>query len=111
VIGADGIHSNVRKCLFGPDGAQFTGCLAPRGVVPMDRLPAHISQMVSTNWLGPRGHVLHYPIRRGELMNFVGNIERNDWQIEAWTVEGTRSELANDFRGWHPDVHVIIPEY
>jgi len=108
VIGADGIHSKVRECLFGPDRPQFTGCLAWRGVVPMKRLPAHISQMLSTNWLGPGGHVLHYPIRRGELMNFVGNVERKDWQIEAWTVEGTTNELANDFRGWHPDVHSII---
>ena len=54
---------------------------------------------------GPRGHVLHYPIRRGELMNFVGIVERDDWQIEGWIVEGTMSELENDFRGWHPDVH------
>ncbi|HLQ89513.1 MAG TPA: FAD-dependent monooxygenase [Xanthobacteraceae bacterium] len=108
VVGADGIHSKVRACLFGSDRPQFTGCIAWRGAVPMQRLPAHISQMLSTNWLGPRGHVLHYPIRRGELMNFVGVVERDDWQIEAWTVEGTTSELENDFRGWHPDVHAII---
>jgi salicylate hydroxylase len=108
VIGADGIHSRVRECLFGPDRPQFTGCIAWRGVVPMHRLPAHISQVVSTNWLGPRGHVLHYPIRRGELMNFVATVERDDWQVESWTMEGTTSELANDFHDWHPDVHVII---
>jgi len=52
--------------------------------------------------------VLHYPIRRGELMNFVAIIERDDWQVESWTMEGTTSELANDFRGWHPDVHAIV---
>jgi len=107
-IGADGIHSRVRACLFGPDKPEFTGCVAWRGVVPMQRLPAHLSQMLSTNWLGPRGHVLHYPVRRGALMNFVSTVERDDWQVEAWTVEGTTSELANDFRGWHPDVHAII---
>src|SRR5438105_7059530 len=26
VIGADGIHSKVRECLFGPDRPTFTGC-------------------------------------------------------------------------------------
>src|SRR5262245_17284260 len=108
VIGADGIHSQVRECLFGPDRPQFTGCVAWRGVVPMQRLPAHVSQLLSTNWLGPRGHVLHYPIRRGELMNFVATVERGDWHVESWTEEGTTSELANDFQAWHPDVHVII---
>jgi salicylate hydroxylase len=64
--------------------------------------------MLGTNWLGPHGHVLHYPVRRGELMNFISLVERNDWQIESWTVAGTKVELAHDFRGWHPDVHSII---
>ena len=107
-IGADGIHSTVRACLFGADRPEFTGCVAWRGLVPMDRLPAHIAHMLGTNWLGPHGHVLHYPVRRGELMNFISFVERDDWQIESWMVAGTREELANDFRGWHEDVQTII---
>jgi salicylate hydroxylase len=108
VIGADGIHSKVRECLFGADQAEFTGCVAWRGLVPTKRLPLHISRTVGTNWLGPRGNVLQYPIRRGEVMNFCSSVERNDWHIESWFVEGTTSELANDFHGWHPDVQAII---
>jgi salicylate hydroxylase len=64
--------------------------------------------MLGTNWLGPRGHVLHYPVRRGEIMNFISFVERDDWKVESWTVQGTTDELANDFHGWHPDVHAII---
>jgi salicylate hydroxylase len=108
VIGADGIHSNVRECLFDVDRPEFTGCVAWRGLVPMERLPAQIARAPGTNWLGPNGHVLHYPVRRGEIMNFIGMIERDDWQIESWMVEGTTEELANDFRGWHADVHAMI---
>ncbi len=108
VIGADGIHSRVRECLFGPDRPEFTGCVAWRGLVPMERLPPHLARMLGTNWLGPSGHVLHYPVRRGELMNFISFVERDDWQVESWTVAGTTEELANDYRGWHPDVHAII---
>ena len=108
VIGADGIHSQVRECLFGPDPPEFTGVVAWRATVPMECLPSHLSQMVGTNWLGPSGHVLHYPIRRGELMNFISLVERDDWQIESWTVVGTTDELAGDYPGWHPDVHAII---
>jgi 2-polyprenyl-6-methoxyphenol hydroxylase-like FAD-dependent oxidoreductase len=110
VIGADGIHSKVRECLFGADQPEFTGCVAWRGLVPMEHLPPHISGFVGTTWLGPKGNVLHYPVRRGELMNFVSTVERDDWRIESWTVEGTTEELANDFRGWHADVHAIIEE-
>jgi salicylate hydroxylase len=108
VVGADGIHSKVRQCLFGADRPEFTGCVAWRGLVPMERLPAHISQMLGTNWLGPHGHVLHYPVRRGELMNFISFVERDDWRVESWVTEGTTGELANDYRGWHEDVHAII---
>jgi salicylate hydroxylase len=76
----------------------------------MAKLPSHLAQMLGTNWLGPRGHVLHYPVRGGEIMNFISFVERDDWQVESWTVAGTTDELANDFRGWHADVHAIIEQ-
>jgi salicylate hydroxylase len=98
----------VRQELFGKDKPEFTGYVAWRGLVPMEKLPAHIAQMLGTNWLGPHGHVLHYPVRRGEIMNFITFVERDDWQVESWVTQGTKDELANDFRGWHEDVHIII---
>src|SRR5207237_10464831 len=61
-----------------------------------------------TNWLGPHGHVLHYPVRSGEIMNFISFVERDDWQVESWVTQGTTGELANDCRGWHDDVHEMI---
>jgi salicylate hydroxylase len=108
VIGADGIHSKVRAELFGADRPTFTGVVAWRGLVPMEKLPPHLARPVGTNWLGPRGHVLHYPVRRGEIMNFISFVERDDWQVESWMTQGTGNELANDFRGWHDDVHTMI---
>lgn len=108
VIGADGIHSKVREGLFGRDMPQFTGAVAWRGLMPMEKLPAHLREMQGVNWLGPQGHVLHYPVRRGEIMNFISFVERDDWQVESWVTQGTKNELANDFRGWHEDVHAMI---
>ncbi len=110
VIGADGIHSNVRVCLFGPSKPVFTGCIAWRGLIPMERLPSHLARMVGTNWLGPHGNVLHYPVRRGELMNFVSMSERTDWQVESWSTVGTKDELRSDFRDWHADVQLMIDQ-
>jgi salicylate hydroxylase len=108
IIAADGIHSQVRQCLFGPGKPTFIGCVAWRGLIAMDRLPPHLAQLLTTNWIGPHGHVLHYPVRRGELMNFISIVERSDWQVESWIVEGSKDELAADFRGWHDDVHTFI---
>jgi 2-polyprenyl-6-methoxyphenol hydroxylase-like FAD-dependent oxidoreductase len=108
LIGADGIHSKVRETLFGTGLPKFTGCVAWRGLIPMHELPRHLAKSTATSWLGPAGHVLHYPVRSGQLMNFISFVERTDWRVESWTVRGATEELANDFSGWHPDVHTMI---
>jgi salicylate hydroxylase len=108
LIGADGVHSRIRQGLFGPDQPQFTGIIAWRGVVPMENLPRHMARSVGTNWVGPGGHVVHYPLRAGTLMNFVGALERDDWQVESWSARGTNEELSADFKGWQEDVHALI---
>ena len=110
LIGADGVHSAIRQALFGADRPQFTGVVAWRGIVPIERLPKHMARRVGSNWVGPGGHVVHYPLRAGRLMNFVGALERSDWQVESWSARGTRAELAADFRGWHEDIQAFIRE-
>lgn len=108
LIGADGVHSAVRASLAGHDDARFSGQLAWRGVIDAKRLPARLRAPYAVNWVGPGAHVIHYPLRRGELINFVGILERDDWQIESWTEAGSVDECANDFAGWHEDVQTLI---
>jgi salicylate hydroxylase len=108
LIGADGVHSAVRASVFGAGRPEFTGCMAWRGVIPRDRLPLGRMPLAGTNWIGPGRHVVHYPLRRGELLNFVGVVERSDWLIESWTAQGTRGECLADFAGWHGDVRALI---
>jgi salicylate hydroxylase len=109
LIGADGIHSRVRHGLFGTEAATFAGMIAWRGVIPMERLPERLARPVGTNWVGPGRHVIHYPLRQGKLMNFVGIVERtDDWQVESWTAQGTTEEFAADFAGWNDDVQSMI---
>jgi salicylate hydroxylase len=110
LIGADGVHSCIRQALFGADRPQFTGVVAWRGIVPMERLPKHMARMVGSNWVGPGGHIVHYPLRAGKLMNFVGALERADWQVESWSARGAIAELLADFRGWHDDIQALIRE-
>jgi 2-polyprenyl-6-methoxyphenol hydroxylase-like FAD-dependent oxidoreductase len=108
LVGADGVHSQLRQRLFGDDRPRFAGMIAWRGVVPMAALPRHMARIVGTNLVGPGGHVVHYPLRRGELMNFVGITERGDWQVESWSQLGDAAECAEDFAAWHEDVHRLI---
>jgi salicylate hydroxylase len=107
LIGADGVHSRVRQGLFGEDAPKFSGVMVWRGIIPMERLPARMTRLVGTNWVGPGAHVVHYPLRSGTLMNFVGALER-DWRVESWNTRGTNEEMAADFAGWHEDVQLMI---
>jgi len=108
LLAADGVHSAIRRQMFGEGRARFTGIMAWRGLVPMHLLPPHMRQLVGTNWIGHGGHVITYPLRHGELLNFVGVVERDDWQVESWTEAGTREECARDLARWHGDVQTII---
>lgn len=107
-IGADGVHSSMRKTLFGTAKANFTGIVAWRGLIPMERLPERLRNSAGTNWIGPGGHVIHYPLRGGELMNFTSVVENRNWVIESWSQPGTIEEYLADYPGWHPDVHQYI---
>jgi salicylate hydroxylase len=107
-IGADGVHSTMRRMLLGMVNASFTGIVAWRGLIPMERLPARLRSPVGTNWVGPGGHVIHYPLRGGALMNFTSVVENRDWVIESWSQSGTIEEYLDDYPGWHPDVHEYI---
>ncbi len=108
VVGADGLHSVVRDTLFGAAKPQFCGIIAWRGIVPVERVPPGIAWNIGTNWIGPGGHSVHYPLRAGTLLNVVGLRERTDWVVEGWNVRGTTAEMLNDFRGWHPDLHALF---
>lgn len=108
VIGADGVQSRVRESLFGADRPEFTGIVAWRGLIPRDLVPPGVKMDVGTNWVGPGGHVVHYPVRGGAMLNLVGLLERDDWRVESWTVQGTKDEFARDFRNWHADIHAMI---
>ena len=109
-VGADGVHSALRQALFGGSQPTFTGCVAWRGLIPVERLPQHLRRPVGTNWIGPGGHIVHYLLRRGELFNFVAVVERDDWTVESWTERGSAEECARDFAGWNEDVQTIISQ-
>lgn len=108
VVGADGVHSRVRIPIAGPDQARFSGLYAWRGVVPTSKLPTHLRSLVGVNWVGPGRHVVQYPLRRGEMVNFVGIVEGQGWQQESWTQQGSLADCLKDFEGWHDDVQTMI---
>ena len=108
LVGADGVHSAIRRQMFGEGSASYSGCMAWRGVIASARLPERLLRPVGTNWVGPGRHVIHYPLRGGELMNFVGIVETQRWVAESWNQVGTHAECHADFEGWNDEVHELI---
>lgn len=71
LLGADGLRSGTRAQLLGEAATRASGHLAYRAVVRQDALPAALRSQQVTAWLGARLHVVHYPLRGGELLNVV----------------------------------------
>ena len=101
VIGADGLRSAVRGSLFGPDAPRFTGHIVWRGLVPSSALPKGLIEPDMTAWFGPKGTVVYYYVRRGEIVNWIAHYEA-DWREESWSVESDWREAAQAYDGWHP---------
>ena len=71
LIGADGLWSVVRKQVLADAPAQPTGHLAYRALLRQTDLPVSLRSQQVTVWLGPRLHVVSYPVRAGEMLNVV----------------------------------------
>jgi salicylate hydroxylase len=108
LIGADGIHSAVRRILFGPEQPHFTGCMCYRGLVPAERL-AHLGIPVEAQiWMGPDRHFVHYYVQNRRLVNFVAIIDQDTWTKESWIDRGSVADALVAFEGWHPQVGSIL---
>ena len=108
VVGADGSRSLIRQKIFGLLQPEYTGYIAWRGLVPMDQVPPEILQPPSGVFIGPGHLVNRYPVRGGELLNFVAFAERKTWTEEGWSIRSTVDELLAEFRGWTPMVLKIM---
>jgi salicylate hydroxylase len=108
LVGADGIHSRVRRVLWGPERPRFTGCAAYRGLVAADRLRHLGLEVTAQVWMGPGRHFVHYFVRREALVNFVAIVDQDTWTRESWTDRGEIADALAAFDGWHPHVRDII---
>jgi len=108
LVGADGIHSTVRNLLLGEEEPAFAGCVAYRGLVPVERIADLGLELGSQSWVGPGAHFVHYFVSRGRLLNFVGWTEHDSWNREDWTDRATIARALAAFAGWHAQVRTII---
>ncbi|GEO16271.1 FAD-dependent monooxygenase [Microvirga aerophila] len=92
VIGADGIWSTVRQSLGDCRKPGYRGSIAWRATIDRNRAPAELAGDETGLWLGRRGHVVHYPISGGRLVNIVA-ITKSPSPVDGWAAPGEGRDL------------------
>ncbi|HEY5389371.1 MAG TPA: FAD-dependent monooxygenase [Solirubrobacteraceae bacterium] len=108
IIGADGIHSAVRASLFGEDAPRFTGKICYRSVIPVEAIPGGPPPPENVIWMGPRGAIVVYGMRRGELINVVSHYDDETYKHESWITQCDRDEVIERYSGWHESLERLF---
>ncbi|EHN10840.1 salicylate hydroxylase [Patulibacter medicamentivorans] len=100
LVGADGLRSTVRPALFGAAEPDFAGVVAWRSIIPFERVAEiGLEPACQHLWLGNRRTTISYPLRDGELYNFVGVVPAEEVTPESWSRSGSLDDLRGSFVG------------
>lgn len=107
LIGADGLWSKVREAVVGDGKPRVSGHIAYRAVLKREDVPAHLWSDDVLLWGGEKTHLVHYPLRRGELFNLVAVFHSSKYD-EGWNTFGDPAELTERFRDACPQVRELL---
>ena len=107
LVGADGLHSRVRRALGDESAPVCQEYVAFRGAVPIERITKAAGPDSMVGWCGPEMHLIQYPVRRGELFNQVAVFRSPSYSPDHdnW---GTLEELETKFAPLHPSVRAAL---
>jgi len=96
LVGCDGLWSTVRAQVVGDGKPVVSGHIAYRAVLPTADWPKEYRLPKMIIWAGDKTHLVHYPLRRGELFNLVV-VFHSDRYEEGWDTYGDPAELHSRF--------------
>ncbi|WP_422935257.1 FAD-dependent monooxygenase [Sinomonas sp. P47F7] len=106
VLAADGLRSAVRAEMS-DDEPIPSGYVAFRGALPISDVK-HASDMEDVVvWLGPRCHLVQYPLRKGEMFNTVAVFQSPAF-LRGEEVWGTEGELEEAYKDCVPEVRKAL---
>jgi salicylate hydroxylase len=109
IVAADGIHSELRPHVFPPSNPVFSRSVAYRGVLPLERIPDWPTDSWLM-WLGKGKHFLTFPVRAGQLINYVGFVPADQQMKESWSSPGDPDVLRREFAGWDPRIESLLQQ-
>lgn len=107
LVGADGLWSTVRPLIAPAASLRFTGATAWRTLLPRAELPGPFNASEVGLWLGPRTHLVHYPVRGGSDLNVVAVIEGGA-ALQGWNQTGSAETLLAAFTRWTKDSKSLL---
>ena len=108
VVGADGVHSVMRRHVVGEVRGRFSGTVGYRGLVPVEAMPSLPDPTPLQFLAGPRRHLLHYAIDGGRTVNFLAVVRTPEWTADTWMEECEVSDAVDAYAGWHPAVTEMV---
>ncbi len=109
LIAADGIHSVVRRALYGDEAPSYTGQMVWRALVPVATLPADtLAPSGHIQWLGAGRHFYAYYLRRREVANVVTQQDTDQWVEEGWSIRGDPDEMRQSFPNPEPRLKALL---
>jgi salicylate hydroxylase len=106
-IAADGLWSTIRPKLIGDGKPRVSGHITYRSVLPAADVPDRLRRNDMVLWAGPKCHMVHYPLRGGELFNLVATFHSNRYE-EGWNSYGDPAELHERFAGTCDEVKLML---
>jgi len=109
LIGADGLWSRLRALLGDRTTPRFAGRGAFRAIIPAAQLAPEDREPIVDMWIGPDGHLVHYPVRAGAAVNVVA-VCSDGSQSSAWTTGAGRDEVLERFPAatWAPAARELL---
>ncbi|KAK4693668.1 salicylate hydroxylase, partial [Lecanoromycetidae sp. Uapishka_2] len=116
-IGCDGVKSKIRQFVLGDEDPavhpSFTKKYAYRGLIPMSKAVSLLGDELARNavmYCGLHGHILTFPIEKGETMNVVAFRTKRDgkWEDERWVLPMDREGMESDYEDWGESVKKIL---
>jgi 3-hydroxybenzoate 6-monooxygenase len=107
MVGCDGLWSTMRQHIVGDGKPVVSGHIAYRAVLPTADWPKEYRIPKMIVWCGEKTHLVHYPLRRGELFNLVV-VFYSDRYEEGWDTYGDPAELHSRFRDKCEPVRTLL---
>ncbi len=107
LIGADGLWSRLRQLVAPHAQLRFARATAWRTLLPREALAAPFNRPQVGLCLGPRAHLVHYPVRGGKELNLVAVVEGGEAK-QGWNVQANGSDLLPAFAGWEGSAQALL---